>query len=424
MGRERTSLVSAPAPGVLRPAAEVACAATKSSDLSESALKKLVLPLFCLLFALAFSACGGDSEESRVEATLREALLGDDPAKCTELLTADYRDQVASEEGKAALRECEEEVEETSVEDPKAITVGNIEIGGSTATGQAAIKGGNFDGQSVEIALVRDGDGWQLDEIVRFTKLDRALLVPALRKDLENVEESEEAEEAPQHQQRCFLDRLGVASRQRLEGLLFGQSDADLVWLAQECPERIFPGPDENRVTRTIGKLLSSKDPTLCLEVATQRFLERNTRRDGIAAIEACNAVVHARRNLTNVVRVTDVVVEGSRATGNAEVLTKGLGLEGQVLTFELVEERGYWRVDRSLGFAKLDRFALTKGVLEGVSAVGGDVTRSMTECVSVVLDRLPRTEVESLLLYPSVARARELFGPCFAAAQEQPRSL
>lgn len=203
-------------------------------------MKKPLL-LSCLLFALALSACGGDSGESRVEATLREGLLGDDPAKCTELLTADYRDQVASEEGEAALRECEEETEEPSVEDPEAITVRDIEIGGSTATGQAAFEGGNFDGQSVEIALVRDGDGWKLDKIVRF---------------------------------------------------------------------------------------------------------------------------------------------------------------------------------------AKLDRFALTKGVLEGVSAVGGDVTRSMTACVSAVLDRLPRSEVESLLLYPSVARARELFGPCFAAAQERPQSL
>ncbi len=386
-------------------------------------MKKILL-LSCLVFVPALSACGGDSEESRVETTLREGFLSDDPAKCTELLTADYRDQIASEEGEAALRECEEETEELSVEDPKAITVRDIEIGGSTATGQAAIKGGNFDGQSVEIALVRDGDGWKLDEIVRFAKLDRALLVPALEKSLENVEENEEDEAAPQHQRRCFLDSLAVASRQRLEGVLFSQGDADLVWLAQACPEGLYPGPDENRVTRTIGRLLSSKDTSLCLEVATQRFLEQNTRRDGVAAVEACTAVVNARRNLTNVVRVTNVTVEGSRATGNAEVLTKGLGLEGQVLTFELVEERGYWRVDRSLGFAKLDRFALTKGVLEAVSAVGVEVTRSMTACVSAVLDRLPRGEVESLLLYPSDARARQLFGPCFAAAQERLQSL
>lgn len=386
--------------------------------------RHLLLLLPCLLFALALSACGGDSEESRVEVTLREALLGDDPAKCTELLTADYRDQIASEEGEAALRECKEETEEPSVEDPEDITVRDIEIGGSTATGQAAFEGGNFDGQSVEIALVRDGDGWKLDEIVRFTKFDRALLVPALETGLENVEENEEDEEAPRHQRRCFLDRLAAASRQRLEGVLFSQSDADLVWLAQACPERIYRGSDEYKVTRTIGRLLSSKDTALCLEVATQRFLEQSTRRDGVAAVEACTAVVNARRNLTNVVRVTDVEVDGSRATGNAEVLTKGLGLEAQILVFELVEERGYWRVDRSLGFAKLDRFALTKGVLEAVSAVGGEVTRSMTACVSAALDRLPRGEVESLLLYPSVPRARELFGPCFAAAQERPQSL
>jgi hypothetical protein len=88
-------------------------------------MSRIRRPLVCVLVPLTLflTACGGggSDETEQIETTLQEALLADDPAKCTELMTADYRDQVASEEGAAALRECEEEVEESSVEDPEAL---------------------------------------------------------------------------------------------------------------------------------------------------------------------------------------------------------------------------------------------------------------------------------------------------------------
>ncbi len=381
-------------------------------------MKKRHCLLPCLLLSFALAACGGDSEESRIEATLREALLGDDPAKCTELMTADYREQVAGEEGEAALRECEEEIEDETDPETEAVTVRGVEVGGSTATAQVALEGGSFDGQTLEMSLVRDGDRWKADEVVRFAKLDRGPFIKSLETSIE--EEGELSEE----QGRCIVDSLATAPRQRFEGVALHRSDADAIWLAQTCPEHLFRGPDEGRVLRTIAKFFSGKDPAVCLELATPRYLEQGTREKGVAAIETCTEAVRVRFELTNIVRVTEIVVNGSRATGNAEVLTEGLGLKGQVLTLELVKERGHWRIDRNLGYDRIDRFALAKGILQGIGAVGVDVTRSMTACVSAVLDRLPRPKVESLLLYPSVPLSMRLFGHCLDGARERPPTL
>lgn len=52
-----------------------------------------------------------------------------------------------------------------------------IEIDGDSATAEAAFTGSFLDGQSVDLALVEEGDQWKLDELVGFAEFDREVFL-------------------------------------------------------------------------------------------------------------------------------------------------------------------------------------------------------------------------------------------------------
>jgi hypothetical protein len=381
---------------------------------------KCGLPILLLLLSLFLAACGGGNsgEEAQIEATIREVVLSDDPAKCSELLTETALEQ-ASDEGKAPLRECEEEVEDTNDQDADAVSVGNVEVEGSTATAEVAVVGGSYDSQVLVFSLLEDEGQWRLDKQLRFAEFHKAALIKGLERSLD------EDEEGSPRQRRCVVDSLNQASRGRIEALVLSKSDAIAIALLRECPEHEFQGTDEQKVERTIGKLFSGRDPALCVEVVTARYLEESLHSSGLSPLQGCFAAVQARLHLTNIVRVTEIEVDGSRATGNAEILTEGLGLKGQILTLALVEDRGHWKADRLLGFARLDRSALTDGIVSGLEAIKVAVTKRMKKCLLLAIDRLSQAQVEALLTDPSRTRSRRLLGHCIGEAPlEQPRAF
>lgn len=70
-------------------------------------------------------------------------------------------------EGAEAVKTCEKEASEES--GAESASVSNVEVDGSKATADVALTGGSLDGQGVEVALVKQGDQWKLDEITGFT---------------------------------------------------------------------------------------------------------------------------------------------------------------------------------------------------------------------------------------------------------------
>src|SRR5262249_38433487 len=143
----------------------------------------LLLPCLAILLALGLSACGGGGDESAdVETAIETAATTTDPVDCKRLETTRFMEQISQESGEAAGRECEEEAEKEEGAD--AATVSDVEVDGSDAT--AAVKltgGGGFDGQTVEVALIKDGDQWKLDEVVKFAHFDQAKLVEVFKRE-------------------------------------------------------------------------------------------------------------------------------------------------------------------------------------------------------------------------------------------------
>ena len=133
-----------------------------------------VLPVGC-------GSSGSDDERQVVE-VVKEALTTRDPAWCRELVTQRFLDQLESAEGDAARRECERDT--AIYETPRSVAVSRIEVRGDSARVRAAIHGGDDDGATWGLALVRRNSDWRVDRITaaelafeRFLRATRRYLV-------------------------------------------------------------------------------------------------------------------------------------------------------------------------------------------------------------------------------------------------------
>jgi hypothetical protein len=194
---------------------------------------KRCLALTCLLLfsALALVACGssGNGDESQIEEAIETSATSTDPADCTKFETQKFMEQTAQESGKAAVKKCEEEAE--AEEGAESVSVSSVEVDGSTATAEAALTGGVLDGQTLEVELVKNGEQWQLNEVVKFTEFDRAKLV-------EFVEEEfapSKANGLSPKLAACFVEAFQEGSQAEIEELLFSDSAKGFEELAESC---------------------------------------------------------------------------------------------------------------------------------------------------------------------------------------------
>lgn len=192
----------------------------------------LLLPCIVLVSALALAACGGgngSSDESQIEEAIEKSAANTDPANCTKLQTQKFTEQTTQESGKAAVRNCEEEAEKE--EGAESASVANVEVDGSTATAEATLTGGSFNGQTVEVELVKDGDQWKLNEAVKFTKFDQAKLVEAFEREL-----SKAPNEVSPQLATCFIKAFEEGSQAEIEEMLLSGSTRALEEVVEGCP--------------------------------------------------------------------------------------------------------------------------------------------------------------------------------------------
>jgi ABC-type glycerol-3-phosphate transport system substrate-binding protein len=190
----------------------------------------LLFPCLLILSALALAACGSSSggDEGEIEEVIQASATTNDPADCKKLNTQKFMEQTTQESGDAAVKQCEDEAKEE--EGSKSVKVSAVEVDGSDATAEAALSGGNLDGQTLEVALVKDGDQWKMNEVVEFTKFDQAKLVEGLEGSLE-----EAASEVNPKFASCVIEAFKQGSQSEVEDLLFGQSPQALEEVFESC---------------------------------------------------------------------------------------------------------------------------------------------------------------------------------------------
>lgn len=195
--------------------------------------KRLLLLPLALLLVLGLAACGGgggggSEESSEITAVIKKSVTSEDPSKCTELMTQSFVEQTTDATGSAAVKQCEEEAK-NGENDPKSVDVTEVEVDGEKASADAAFVGGSFDGQTLTVALVKDGGQWKLDKIEGFANLNRESLTKALEKQLEATGQ------LTAKQTSCIVAGIEEASDAAFEELLLGGSSAKLREIAEGC---------------------------------------------------------------------------------------------------------------------------------------------------------------------------------------------
>ena len=100
--------------------------------------------------------------------------------------------------------------------------VENIEVDEDSASAEASFTGSFFDGQTLALDLVREGDQWKIDEATGFVDFDREHFVDQLKTSLQ-----EESGGAPQEAVDCLTENIDALSDEEVENL-FLNSDTQL----------------------------------------------------------------------------------------------------------------------------------------------------------------------------------------------------
>lgn len=205
-------------------------------------MKKLhpLLPLALLALVFGLAACGGsESDEDKVVDVIETSVTSTDPADCKELATQAFLEQTELEQGAAAVKSCEESTKETAG-DPDSVEVSEVEVDGSSATANVAFTGGDFDAQTLSVALVEEDGDWKMDEITGFVKFDQKKLADALEERLESGEDQLEPLLVA-----CIGAVVRQAPKEQAEEIVIGGSPEPIVEIVEGCSEGIQDGQKE-----------------------------------------------------------------------------------------------------------------------------------------------------------------------------------
>ena len=97
-------------------------------------------------------------------------------------MTQRFVNQNSAKTGAAAIQDCS--TNDPGETDADSVEVSNVEVSGDTATADAAVTGSPYDGQTLRLSLVKDGDQWKLDHVDSFVNFNAQALADALVKGL------------------------------------------------------------------------------------------------------------------------------------------------------------------------------------------------------------------------------------------------
>ena len=192
-------------------------------------LEHRFIALLLALSALFVVACGsGSSDESQIEEAIEASATSTDPADCSKLNTQRFMEQTTQSEGSKAVEECEKQA--TEEKGSEAAAASNVAVEGSKATADAAISGGSFDGQTVEVSLVKEGDQWKLDELTGFAEFDKAKLIEAFEKTF-----ADPSNRVSKSLASCLIESFESGSQKEFEDLMLSGSPEGFEELAEAC---------------------------------------------------------------------------------------------------------------------------------------------------------------------------------------------
>lgn len=198
-----------------------------------SKLRLLAVLAAAVAATLVLAACGDDDggggeEDAAITETIETSVTTTDPADCLRLQTQAFLEQSNFSTGEEAVRDCEEDVADTE-DNPDSVDVENIEVDGSSASADVSFVGGGFDGSTVSVDLVKEGEQWKLDRIADVPDLN----LEAFQENF--VERLQDQGEIPAPIAECIGEAIQGASEDEITAVLVSGQEEDLVGLFGDC---------------------------------------------------------------------------------------------------------------------------------------------------------------------------------------------
>jgi hypothetical protein len=182
-------------------------------------MRKIHLAAFAAILVLApigLAACGSSddnsADEDDITAAIETGATSTDPSKCTEVQTENFANQTDG-----SIKECQKNVEDAVAD---SVDVSNIEVDGDKATADAAVTGSTFDGQTLQLALVKDGDQWKVDEFSGFTDFDRETFIASLLNEIKSDPST------PAEAVTCLEQQFKSATDEQLQGIVTAENES------------------------------------------------------------------------------------------------------------------------------------------------------------------------------------------------------
>jgi hypothetical protein len=120
-----------------------------------------------VLAAIAIGACGASGDDEDVRQSVELFFARNEPRGC-DVQTERFQRNIEDEaESRDAMRRCRDTEAGRGDESPfapiESATASDIEVDGDRATAKAEVRGSDFDGQVLTVALVKDGETWKID---------------------------------------------------------------------------------------------------------------------------------------------------------------------------------------------------------------------------------------------------------------------
>lgn len=167
-------------------------------------------------------------------------------------------------------------------------------------------------------------------------------------------------------------------------------------------------GGEEAKIEEVIEESATSTDPSKCTELQTALFNETEAGQKGAEATKTCEEEV--KENETESVKVSNVNVNGEKAT--AEVEIEGSSLNGQGVEIELIEEGGNWKLNKFVSFTNFNAAALGESLKEEFEKEEG-VNPKLAKCVVEGVSEISQSDAESMVFEKSLEPIKKIAQGC-----------
>jgi hypothetical protein len=124
---------------------------------------------------LAPVACGGGGEDAKAVKANVDRFFASDPRGCTletERMVRNTQDSATTDEAIASCRRREQQRQSggdagTPFAPSRGAAVSDVSVDRAKATAKATLRGGDLDGQKLDVGLVKQNDVWKIDRIDR-----------------------------------------------------------------------------------------------------------------------------------------------------------------------------------------------------------------------------------------------------------------